>query len=97
MDKLGLEEPQTLEEAFDVIEAFQKNRMGAAPGEDSIGLVCDTSLVGTTSSSYSVDPIFQKFGANPQRWQKGENGEVVYGSLTEETKNALEYLSLIHI
>ena len=56
MDKLGLEEPQTLEEAFDVIEAFQKNRMGAAPGEDSIGLVCDTSLVGTTSSSYS-EPI----------------------------------------
>ena len=66
MDKLGLEEPQTLEEAFDVIEAFQKNRMGAAPGEDSIGLVCDTSLVGTTSSSYSVDPIFQKFGAIPR-------------------------------
>lgn len=96
MDKLGLEEPQTLEEAFDVIEAFQKNRMGAAPGEDSIGLVCDTSLVGTTSSSYSVDPIFQKFGANPQRWQKGENGEVVYGSLTEETKNALEYLNQLY-
>ena len=96
MDKLGLEEPQTLEEAFDVIEAFRKNRMGAAPGEDSIGLVCDTSLVGTTSSSYSVDPVFQKFGANPQRWQKGENGEVVYGSLTEETKNALEYLNQLY-
>ena len=96
MDKLGLEEPQTLEEAFDVIEAFQKNRMGAAPGEEPIGLVCDTSLVGTTSSSYSVDPVFQKFGANPQRWQKGENGEVVYGSLTEETKNALEYLNQLY-
>lgn len=70
--------------------------MGAAPGEEPIGLVCDTSLVGTTSSSYSVDPVFQKFGANPQRWQKGENGEVVYGSLTEETKNALEYLNQLY-
>ena len=37
MDKLGLEEPQTLEEAFDVNEAFQKNRKGAATGEDPIG------------------------------------------------------------
>lgn len=40
--------------------------------------------------------FFMKFGANPQRWQKGENGEVVYGSLTEETKNALEYLNQLY-
>lgn len=92
MDMLGLDEPENLEDAFEIIEEFQKNRMGAEEGEEPIGLVCDTALVGTTSSSYSVDPIFESFGACPQKWQQNEDGEIIYGSLTEETKNALEYL-----
>ncbi|MDO4276812.1 MAG: extracellular solute-binding protein [Eubacteriales bacterium] len=92
MDELGLAEPKSLEDAFDIIEAFMENGMGAEEGEEPIGLVCDTALVGTTSSSYSVDPIFQMFGANPQRWQKNEEGQIIYGSLTQETKDALEYL-----
>lgn len=92
MDELGLDEPETLEDAFSIIEAFQENRMGAEEGEEPVGLVCDTSLVGTTSASYSMDPIFDMFGANPQSWEKGEDGKIVYGSLTEATKNALSYL-----
>ena len=96
MEQLGLEEPESLEDAFNIIEEFQKNRMGAEDGENPIGLVCDTSLVGTTSSSYSVDPVFQEFGANPQRWQRSEDGRIVYGSLTEETKDALQYLNKLY-
>ena len=92
MDQLGLQEPETLEDAFDIIETFQKNRMGAEIGEEAIGLVCDSDLVGTTSSNYSADPIFDSFGANPQRWQENEQGEIIYGSLTEETKNAIACL-----
>lgn len=65
--------------------------MGTEDGEDPIGLACDTDLVGTTSSNYSVDPVFDKFGASPQRWVN-QNGKIVYGSVTEETKNALSYL-----
>ena len=91
MEKLGLEEPKTLEDAFDIVEEFVRNRMGAEEGEDPIGLVCDTDLVGSTSSSYSVDPVFDKFQASPQRWVN-QDGEIVYGSVTEETKNALRYL-----
>lgn len=89
--ELGLEEPKTLEDAFDIVEAFTENRMGTEDGEDPIGFVCDTDLVGSTSSSYSVDSVFDKFHASPQRWIN-QNGEIVYGSLTEETKNALSYL-----
>lgn len=96
MEQLGLEEPESLEDAFNIIEEFQKNRMGAEDGENPIGLVCDTSLVGTTSSSYSVDPVFQEFGTNPQRWQRSEDGRIVYGSLTEETKDALQYLNKLY-
>lgn len=48
-------------------------------------------LVGSTSSSYSVDPVFDKFGSSPRKWIN-QNGEIVYGSVTEETRNALSYL-----
>ena len=92
MKQLGLKEPKTLEEAFSVIRAFQENRMGAEDGEDPVGLVCDPGLVGTVSTSYSVDSVFEMFGAYPQQWIKNADGEIVYGSLTEETKEALGYL-----
>ena len=91
MDELGLEEPETLEDGFRIVEAFVKNRMGTEEGEEPVGLVCDTDLVGSTSTSYSIDPVFDSFGAHPQRWVK-KDGEIIYGSLTEETKEALEYL-----
>ena len=92
MEQLGLKEPKTLDEAFSVIRAFQENRMGAEDGEDPVGLVCDPGLVGTVSTSYSVDSVFEKFGAYPQQWIENADGEIVYGSLTEETKEALGYL-----
>lgn len=91
MDELGLKEPETLEDAYEIIEAFVKNRMGTEEGEEPVGLACDTNLVGTTSSSYSVDTIFDSFHASPQRWIC-KDGEIMYGSLTEETKNALSSL-----
>lgn len=92
MEELNLEEPTSLEDAFDIIEAFQENRMGAAEGEEPVGLVCDTSFVGTVSSNYSVLPIFDSFHASPQRWLQDENGDFVYGSLTQETKSAVACL-----
>lgn len=95
MEELGQEEPETLEDAFEIIDAFVQNRMGTEDGETPVGLACDTNLVGTTSSSYSVDPVFDSFGANPQRWIS-QDGEIVYGSLTEETKEALDYLHKLY-
>ena len=95
MDELGLEEPKTLDDAFDIIKAFTENGMGASEGEDPVGLVCDTDLVGSTSSSYSVDPVFDKFHASPQRWVN-KKGDIVYGSVTQETKNALSYLHKLY-
>ena len=65
IDELGLEEPKTLEDAFDIVEAFVQNRMGTAEGEEPVGLVCDTDLVGSTSSSYSVDPVLTNLGQAP--------------------------------
>lgn len=96
MEELGLDEPSSLEDAFHIIEAFQENRMGAAEGEEPVGLVCDTSFVGITSLNYSVNPIFDSFHAYPQRWQQDENGNLIYGSLTQETKNAIACLRKLY-
>ena len=96
MEKLGLEEPHTLEEAFSVIQAFQENRMGAEDDEDPVGLVCAPELVGTTSTSYSMDSVFEKFGAYPHQWIRNAEGKIIYGSLTEETKTALAYLRKLY-
>lgn len=96
MEELDLAKPKTLEEAFTIIEEFKKNRMGTEPGEEPIGLLCDTSLVGTTSTNYSVEPVFDSFGAFPQRWIMDEYGGVVYGSVTGETKEALGYLNQLY-
>ena len=95
MDELGLEEPTTFTEALDIVEAFVEHRMGTEEGEEPVGLVCDTALVGTTSSSYSVDPVFDNFGASPQRWVE-KDGEIVYGSTTDETRMALMYLNALY-
>ena len=95
MDALGLEAPETLEDAFEIIEAFVRNRMGAGEGEEPIGLVCDTSLIGTTSSNYSVEPIFELFGAEPQKWIE-KDGRIIYVSLTEETRQGLAQLRKLY-
>jgi len=58
MEQLGLEEPDTLEEAMDIIQCFQENRMGAEEGEEPVGLVCDTNFVSNTSQNYSVRACF---------------------------------------
>lgn len=57
-----------------------------------MGLVCDTNFVSTTSQNYSVEPVFEKFYSYPRRWIKDKDGEIVYGSLTEETRSAVAYL-----
>ena len=49
------------------LRAFVKNRMGTDEGEEPIGLICDNALVGSTSANYSIDPIFDLFGAHPQK------------------------------
>ncbi len=88
--KLGLSEPQTLQDVEDIVLAFKENQMG---GSDNIGLACLANLAGQESSNYSMDPVFGAFHAYPQIWVKNEAGELEYGSLSQETRNALEYLN----
>ena len=88
---LNIQNDNAYMEREDRYDEFINILMGAEEGEDPVGLVCDTNLVGSTSSSYSVEPVFDRYHASPQRWVN-QNGEIVYGSVTQQTKNALSYL-----
>lgn len=94
IDELNLEEPQTMEEAMEIIGKFVEEDM-AGNGE-TIGLACNTSMISKSSSTYSMDPIFTMFHAAPQKWILDEKGSVTYGSLTPETKSSLAYLNQLY-
>ena len=92
--KLGLEEPRTMDEAMQIIKAFVENDI-AGDGR-TVGLACSTGLIAGSSETYGVDGIFAKFGSAPRKWILDEEGNVVYGSVTSETKEALRYLNQLY-
>lgn len=91
MDQLGLEEPQTLEEAMEIIRVFAEKNPGNAEN-GNVGLVFDPSMVGQSDQCFSLEPIFDYYHAYPGKWIQDKEGNMVYGSVTEEMKEALENL-----
>lgn len=87
IDRLGLQEPQSLDEAMYIVERFVED--DASGTGETIGLACSTGLIAGSSETYGVDGIFSEYGSVPGKWIVDGDGNVVYGSLTEETKNAL--------
>ena len=92
--ELGLEEPRTIDEAMQIIKAFVENDI-AGDGR-TVGLACNTGLIAGSSETYGVDGIFTKFGSAPEKWILDDEGNVVYGSVTSETKEALRYLNRLY-
>lgn len=94
MDKLGMEEPADMDEAMNYILEFV-NQDAAGNGE-TIGLACTPELVAGSSETYSADGIFSMFHASPRKWVQDAEGEILYGSVTQECKAALEYLNTLY-
>lgn len=94
MDKLGLEAPETLDDAIEIIRAFITQDPGENGEGATVGLVCDPDLSGGTgySAEYLVDIVFACYGAYPKQWIYDECREVVYGSVMPEAAAALEKL-----
>jgi len=97
LDQLGLEVPQTVAEIGEVARAFKEANLGAGGVTIPIlGCQKDTyvNLYYLKSDNYAgvFDPIFQAFDAYPGYWLQDENGEVTYGTLSDNTKEALAVL-----
>lgn len=91
IEQLGLQEPQTLEEGLNIVREFTVQNPGNHP-EGNVGLVFDPSLVGQSDQCFSLDPVFDAYHAYPGKWLMDDDGKMVYGSVTEEMKNALAEL-----
>ena len=103
MDKLGLTEPETIEDVVDIIKAFIEKDPGNNGTDNNgrsntVGLVVDTELTGECgySSEFLLDIVFACFNAYPKQWIKDSDGNIVYGSVTSEAKDALAYIRQLY-
>ena len=94
LDKLGLEEPSTLEEMEAVLKAFIEQDPDGNGQNDTMGLVVHSDVYGDyPNNTFAIDNVFTALGAYPNIWITAEDGSAVYGSVQEEMKQPLELLS----
>ena len=93
LDQLGLEAPKTIEEVINVSRQFVEKQMG---GDGTIGILgpgIDNSLTAVGKCCFGLGPFFSAFHAYPGYWITNDSGELVYGSVQKEARQALEVLA----
>ncbi|WP_045144037.1 extracellular solute-binding protein [Clostridium butyricum] len=98
LDKLKLDPPKTLDDVEEIINEFiTKDPGGNGPG-NTIGLACAPEVTSDNGYSYTfqTDIIFSKYNAYPKQWIKDDNGNIVYGSVTNNAKEALRYMNKLY-
>lgn len=83
LDKLGLKQPQTLGEFYEVMKAFTNNDPDGNGKKDTIAY--------TSDKDQEFDGIFGAFGINPLFWHE-RDGKIKKGFVLPETKEALATL-----
>ncbi len=93
MDKLGLQEPKTIDDLKHIIREFIDKDPGNNGAGNTVGLALDAvNPVGGYANRHGAEPIFHSVEAYPKQWMKDENGKVYYGSTTLQVKEGLEIL-----
>lgn len=93
LDKLGLEQPKTIEELEKVMDAFVKQDPDGNGKADTIGLSL-ASKNGLATWLADGSWIFGAYGnVVPEYWSKKEGGSIIYGSIQPSIKQALAKLN----
>lgn len=89
LEKLGLPEPKTMEDVFSIAEAFVTQDPDGNQKNDTYGL-------GAAKDFYGLEPglegFFNGYHAYPKSWVEDDSGQLVYGSIQPEMKQALAKL-----
>ncbi|WP_379129478.1 extracellular solute-binding protein [Paenibacillus sp. sgz500958] len=94
LEKLNLQPPQTLEDIEGIVKAFIEQDPDGNGKRDTVGLIGYKNIVyGTKPYVGGLDTFFSSFHSFPTNWIKDSSGNVVYGSITTETKGALAKLA----
>lgn len=91
-EKLGLPVPETVDDIFTIANAFATQDPDGNGVDDTVGLLGD-KLVCANWGAFTYDPIFAAYDAFPKSFLKDENGNVIYGSVQPEAREALERLA----
>lgn len=89
LENLGLEMPTDLESYLKVIRAFTFDDPDGNGIDDTYGL--------NGGHWVGFEYIWSQFGVFPRSYTKQEDGTVVYGSATEEYKEALKLLQQLYV
>ncbi len=87
LDKFGLDVPETLDEMHDAFVKFAKEDPDGNGKADTWGITTGNGL-----KTHTFNEIFGAYGVNPYCWQEID-GEIVYGGLTDATKEAIKTLA----
>lgn len=93
LDKLGMETPKTREEIAAVAKAFMDKDPGGNGAGKTIGMAVQSTPVGNYGHGFGVEALFSSFGAFPKQWVYDDEGKVVYGSITQEAKEGLAFVT----
>lgn len=95
MDKCGLRAPENLNDVKNIIKTFVTKDPGGNGDGQTVGLALDTNLTGEVGGGYEyqLDSFFAGYGAYPKHWILNDSGELTYGSVCPEVKEALAVLS----
>ncbi|ASA25994.1 extracellular solute-binding protein [Paenibacillus donghaensis] len=90
LDKLGLSEPKTMQEAMAVAEAFTNNDPDGNGKADTFGLALTKTFL--TDSHFGTSGYFSGYHVYPGKWVKNSSGQLEYGSIQPGVKKALKQL-----
>jgi putative aldouronate transport system substrate-binding protein len=92
LDKLGLKGPKTVGDLEKILTEFVQKDPGGNGKGNTVGLALAPSIGGMYGSLFQADSILQTYNSFPRQWIE-QDGKVVYGSITEETKQGLGKLA----
>ncbi len=98
LDNLGLEAPTNMDEFEEVIRAFTEDDPDGNGQKDTYGFTYAGDSIYNTG--WVADPVtlFSAYSGKylPGTWQEDENGQLVYGSVQEGNRKALERMAEWH-
>lgn len=86
LEECGLETPQTWDDVVNVAKTFLEKNPG---GNVNTGIAVSSDYYQPNGGSYHLNSLFNYFGAYPKQWITDDEGNVVYGSITDECREAL--------
>ena len=96
VDAIGAEMPATLDDVVALAKAFIEKDPGGNGEGNTNGIAVNTKVAGVYNNLGNIDPIFHTFGSFPRQWVRGEDGSLTYGTVTDETKEALACIAQLY-